>query len=447
MASAQSQHIASGGIGLVGLSWRHAPSGQLAQFTLPREARAAHLRELANLLGVEELLYLATCNRVELLYAGGEFLGAAERRRRVLAHFAAPPDLRALRAWEGEGAVEHLFLVASGLDSARVGESEITGQLKAAAQEAEEAGLVGPRLRELIDDTLRVARRVRPLTEGHVGRASLADVALRYVHARLAVQPGAVALVGVSPMTAHCAAALAEQGVPLVLVNRTVAKAQEIAPPQSRVRSIEAFRLAPDAVSAVVLATGASEPLFDAADCARLARRGAGALPPLVVDLGVPASLRAEEAERAGIEHIGMDAITRAAEADRDDALTALGDARALVDAELDERRRRLWTALVSPTIAELRRRYADRTATEVERLLETELRTLDETQALALRRWAASLSHQMAHLPSRGLRDLVAAAGPDAAAEFLGNAEPDLATELRHRAARRGADAIAESA
>lgn len=421
-------------LGLIGISWRHASADRLGALTLGRDDRGAKLRALAVALEVDELFYLATCNRVEVAFAGGAALGVPERRARLLRHFGADVEPRVLRAWAGEGAIEHLYLVASGLDSARAGESEIMGQIKAAAIECDAAGLLGPTLRALVDDALRVARRVRPVTDGHVGRASLADLALDHVLARLETQPGAVALVGVSPMTLHCTSALVERGVPTLLVNRSVERAMAVAPEGVKVRSLEAFRLSPDPVSAVVLATGAREPLFSDADCQRLAKRGTRGLPPLVVDLGVPPSLRPEEAERAGMAHIGMDRITRAAEADREEALASLGEARALVDAALDERRTRAWTALVDPTIVELRRRYADRAQSEVERILTHELKTLDDTEREALRRWAASLSHQLAHIPSRGLRDLAASAGPEAAAEFLAVAEPELARDLRRR-------------
>lgn len=423
-----------GDLGLVGVSWRHADAALLARFTLPRDDRSAQLRALADVLEVDELFYLATCNRVEVAFAGGAAVEVPERRRRLLAHFADVAEPRVLRAWAGEGAVEHLYLVASGLDSARAGESEIMGQLKAAAVECDAAGLLGPTLRSLVDDALRVARRVRPITDGHVGRASLADIALAHVHTRLAAQPGAVALVGVSSMTLHCATALQERGVAVLLVNRSVERAMSAAPEGVRPRALDDFRRAPDPVSAVVLATGANEPLFDAEDCRRLAAAGAGGVPPLVVDLGVPPSLRPEEAELAGMPHIGMDVITRAAEADREAALEALGEARALVDAALDERRARAWTELVDPTIVELRRRFAARAQAEVEHILKHELNTLDDTQRESLRRWAAGLSHQLVHLPSRGLRDLAASAGPEAAADFLSVAEPELAQDLRRR-------------
>ncbi len=421
-------------LGLLGISWRHASADLLAQFTLPRERREEQLRELASALEVDGLLYLATCNRVEVAFTGGADIGVAERRVRLQKFFGVLAANRVLRAWDAEGAIEHLYLVASGLDSARAGESEIAGQLKTAAAESEAAGLLGDALRAVLHDALQVAKRVRPATDGRIGRASLADIALEHVTQRLAVQPGAVALVGASPMMAHCAASLTQRGIPVVMVNRTLARAEAIAPPDARLRSLEDFRGAPNAVSALLIATAAQEPLFSQADCLRIAKNGTTGIPPLVVDLSVPASLRAEDATAAGMPYVGMDCITRSAEAERELALETLGEARAIVDAALDERRRRARTDVVNPTIVELRRRYADSAQREVERALKSDLSSLDAVQRTALRLWADGLSHQLAHIPSRGLRDLSAAAGPEAAADFLEVAAPDLARDLRAR-------------
>jgi glutamyl-tRNA reductase len=421
-------------LGLIGISWRHASTDLLARFTLPRERREARLRELASALEVGGLLYLATCNRVEVAFSGGTQIAVAERRLRLQKFFGVLATERALRAWDGEGAIEHLYLVASGLDSARAGESEIMGQLKTAAAESESAGLLSAELRALLHDALQVAKRVRPVTDGHIGKASLADIALEHVTRRLAMQPGAVALVGASPMMAHCAAELSERGTRLLLVNRTLSHAAAIAPPNAELRELDEFRRAPDVLSALLIATAAAEPLFSAQDCLRIAKQGAGGAAPLVVDLSLPAALRVEDAAEAGIAYVGMEDITRSAESGRELALERLGEARAIVDAALDERRTRAWTDVVNPTIVELRRRYTDRTQLEVERALASDLSSLDPAQRASLRRWADGLSHQLAHIPSRGLRDLAAAVGPEAAADFLEVAAPDLARDLRAR-------------
>jgi len=427
--------------GLLGVSWRHATSASIARYTLPRETRGEALRALAALLEVEELVYLATCNRVEVVFAGGADLPIAVRRRRFHAHFCharpcAEPAERAVRAWDGEGMVEHLFLLASGLDSARVGETEVIGQMRQATAEAASAGLFGPGLRPLLDEAFRVAREVRPLTEGQTGRASLADVAVEAVRGHLAQRPGAVALVGVSSMTERAGVALRRTGVRLVVVNRTVAHAAPLAAQlDAELRALDAFGAAPSDVSAVVIATGAREPIFDASALERMASRSA----PLLVDFGVPSNIAADAAERAGLTHLDMDAMTAMAQAERDADLARLGEARAAIDAALDARRRRQWESVVDPAILELRRRLAARADVEVNRALAHELAGLGPSEQDAVRRLSAVLAKQLAHLPSRGLRDLAGLAGPEAAAAFLGTAAPDLAAEVRLRARRQG--------
>lgn len=425
--------------GLLSVSWRHAPCDTIARYTLPRDTRLAAMRALAGLLEVRELLYLATCNRVEVLFAGGADLPIAVRRRRLHAHFrhhepSAEPAERAVRAWEGEGVVEHLFLLAAGLDSARVGETEVTGQLRLAVAEAEDAGLLADTLRPLLDDAFRIARRVRPITEGHVGSASLADVAVSAVRARLATHPGAVALVGISPMTERAGLALHRDGVRLIVVNRTPAHAAPLAARlDAELRSLDEFRRAPSVVSAVVLAAGAGDAVFDADVVQRMAERGA----PLLVDFGVPANVRAADAAHAGLAHIDMDAMTHRARDNRDANLEELGEARALVDDALEARRRRQWASVVDPAIVELRRRIAVRADEEVSRALQCELAGLGPAEREAVRRMSEVLARQFAHVPSRGLRDLAGHAGPEAAAAFLGTAAPDLAADVRARAQR----------
>jgi glutamyl-tRNA reductase len=180
--------------------------------------------------------------------------------------------------------------------------------------------------------------------------------------------------------------------------------------------------------------------VLDAEVLRAMAHHHTGGEPTLVVDLGVPPNVRAADVARAGLTYVDMDAVNAAAESGREDALVHLGEARALVDEALSDRRRRQWEALVDPAIIELRRRFEARAHDEVDRALQDELASLDAAERAALRRWAEGLVRRLAHLPTRGLRDLAGREGPSAAAAFLWTAAPDLAAALRERAARGGA-------
>src|SRR5215469_12044511 len=177
-------------IGVVGLSYRHAGVDEVARFAVPRAEVPARLPALRTLLKASEILYVGTCNRVEVLYSTDDGAPAGDSRQdvfRVLTGRAPSPGeaSRILRAWTGEAAVEHVFLVACGLDSAQTGEHEIAAQLRGAWEDSRAAHSCGPVLDRLVGEALGMARR--------------------------------------------CAALLHESKIPLVIVNRTLQAAAELA--------------------------------------------------------------------------------------------------------------------------------------------------------------------------------------------------------------------------
>ncbi len=424
-------------IGVVGISWRHRRADVLGAFTIPREQREDRMPKLSATLGVRELVYIATCNRVEVAFAIDGATPIATCRRRVFAALAgrephAGEAEHTLRVWQGEGAAEHLFLMTAGLDSARIGESEVTGQVREAVEQSRALGLLGPQLGRVFAEAAKVAKRVRPVTEGRIGRVSLAEIALRHVMERIGRTPGRVALVGVSPMTKQCALALAAGGTPVIIVNRTLERAQALAADVGgESRALDAFRAAPDGVEAVVVATGAHEPVFSRADLERLAARAPSGESPLVVDLGMPANVAPEDATAADVPRIGMDDISEEAAVDRGRILLEFADARAIVDEALTDLRRHAEERLIGPMIAQMRLRYRQTALEGVERLFERDLAGLGENERDSIRRWAETLARRFAHVPSVGLRDLVFQAGPSAVEAFFQTSEPELAREL----------------
>ena len=440
-------------LGIVGVSWRHGKAETLGALTIPREERADRLPRLAASAGVRELVYLATCNRVEVAFALEGASPITACRQQIFAALAGrqPQGGEAehtLRVWQGEGAVEHLFLLASGLDSAQVGEQEIAQQVHGAFEESRALGLVGRRLEPIFGEAFRLARRVSPLARGQRGRVSLADVALRHVVDRIERTGGAVALVGISPMTEQCARSLAARRIPMVVVNRTLERAVALAVEVGATsQSLAEFRAAPESVEAVIVATGAREPVLLRADLERIAARSASGESPLIVDLGVPANVAPEDAIAADVPRLGMDEISAEAAEERRVALGELGAARAMVDEALTDLRRQTAERLIGPMVAQLRQRYRHTALEGVERLFARDLAGLGQPERDAIRRWAETLSRRLAHVPALGLRDLVFQVGPTAVEVFFGTSEPELAREMREAMERADVDLLEPAA
>ena len=410
-------------IGVVGLSYRHAAVEEVARFAVPRAEVPARLPELRALLKASEILYVGTCNRVEVLYSTEHGIPAGDLRAevfRILTGRTPEPGeaARILRAWAGEAAVEHVLLVACGLDSAQTGEHEIAAQLRGAWEDSRAAHTCGPILDRLMGEALGMARRMRQLSAG-MRAPSLAELAADRVRQHLAAEGGNVALLGVSPMTRRCAAILHAARVPLVIVNRTLEAAQELAASVSgEALALEDFRLQPPPLRALVLAAGGSGALLDAAALARL--KAVAPHAALLVDFGVPPNVDPETARHAGIARVGMRELIEAAQGRRLAELVRLAPVRAAIDERLTRLRTELAVRAIGPRLARLRETFEQIVAAEVARALRGELRTLDAREREQLERIGATLAHRLAHLPLAGLRAAAVHAGSDAVEAFF---------------------------
>jgi len=423
---------------MIGVSWRNGGSESLAEFALPDDALAERLSAFADELALGELAYLATCNRVELIFARSERTPGADLRadafKLLTGRKAKPGEAeRRLRAWQGEGAAEHLFLIAAGLDSACVGETEIVGQVRGCYELSVELGLCGPALELLFEDTQQIAARVRGETRLGEGRVSLAEIAIDYLRERSAGTPGRIALIGVSPMTERAALSLSSTGTALMIVNRTASKAKTLADRVgAEYRELDSFRAEPVPIEALLSATGASTTVLDEASLERLAAKTPSGQAPLIVDMAVPPDVDPLACEKLAIPRIGMDDIVARAETNRAARLMEAAQAREQIDAALMKLHDRFAEKYYGPLLGALQQRYRQTAQEGVKRLLKKELKGLGDDERIAIETWTEVLARRFAHIPCLGLRGLLYT-GPEGSIEaFLGGLEPEFADELR---------------
>jgi len=212
----------------VGLSHRTANVATREQF-----AGNATAESIMRQIGCAEVLLLTTCNRVEV-YAVSEKLVSTDEITRCLTtttdHSAcdyASPFYR----YEDEKCVQHLFRVASGIDSMVVGESEILGQAKKAYESARTSGAVGPYLHRLFQRAFRVAKQVRTHTDIARGAVSVGSVAVELAQRIFGkLRECKVLVLGAGETSERTARALVSRGVTdLRVSNRSLDRARELA--------------------------------------------------------------------------------------------------------------------------------------------------------------------------------------------------------------------------
>jgi len=192
------------------------------------------LSGLKSINGVEEVLFLSTCNRVEIIASVAEDGGALKALSGFLAQSGGLTQTEATACFYeycGEEAVRHLFRVASSLDSMVMGESQILGQVKDAYREALEKYATGVVLNRLMHCSFRTAKRVRSETGIAVNPVSVSHAAVELAKKIFGTLSGKkILLIGAGEMAELTGTQLIERGAQSIIVaNRSLGQAEILA--------------------------------------------------------------------------------------------------------------------------------------------------------------------------------------------------------------------------
>ncbi|MGZ4561543.1 MAG: glutamyl-tRNA reductase [Mycobacteriaceae bacterium] len=416
---------------LVGISHRSAPVAMLERVAVGDSERPKLLEELLRSPRISEAMLVSTCNRVEVYAVVDAFHGALTDVGEVLARHADTEvnDLtKHLYVRYSESAVEHLFTVASGLDSMVVGEQQIIGQIRAAYAAADAEQAAGRTVHELAQQALRVGKRVHTETGIDSAGASVVSVALLQASKALGTADlsGRKAVVlGAGAMGGLAVALLQRAGVAGVIVaNRTPERAASLAATAAGgatdARAVGLAELPAVLADADVLVTctGAVGAVVTLAQAhLALAARPAGRGPLVICDLGLPRDVEPAVADLPGVVLVGLEALQSAPEATA--AATDTGAARAIVAAELAIYLAGQRAAEVTPTVTALRRRAAEVVEAELLRL-ETKLPQLGRSERDEVARSVRRVVDKLLHAPTVRVKQLAASPGGDTYAEAL---------------------------
>ena len=217
---------------VAGLSYKTAPVEMREQLAVRPSLLPCYGCRLKLNAGLDEVVLLSTCNRVEIYGTSASWVqGKVDRLFRQLCQ--TDVDLTpCVYVKEGIAAVEHLFSVASGLDSMVIGETEITGQVKNAYQVAQQAGLTGRVLNRLFQTALQIGKEIRTHTAIGRGATSVGSVAVELAEKVFAgdLSDKTVMILGAGTMGEACVRHLTKRGARSVLVaNRSPERAQLLA--------------------------------------------------------------------------------------------------------------------------------------------------------------------------------------------------------------------------
>lgn len=392
---------------LIGVNHRTCPIGEredlLKQATYPRFRKTAGPHA-----PWDDLLLLATCNRIEV-YAATRT--PAEAMRSVSATLGIPPSAPAAYTLEGEAAAAHLLRVSCGLDSIAQGEAQVAAQIRKAASLRPPSFRRTVLLATLFERAAREAPRLRALAGLTEDDRSASHAALAYIRTAVPLSHPTIALLGTGKMARIAAASLMGRSRVLV-VNRDPRRARDVARRlKGRGVGLEGLDRVLGAADIVIAATSTTKPLVTRRRLESI-RKGRGDRPQWFIDLGFPRNIDPSCRDLPNVTVIDIDglapwgsrplppaALARAEARIRQEAERLVGELQPASAADI---------AFLRKTAEEIRRNEVDEALSRLPNLSGSERAVVDKLSARLVNRFLHGPTERLRTLPEETRNQLV---------------------------------------
>jgi glutamyl-tRNA reductase len=358
----------------------------LSHHTAPVEVRERHafapskmgeaLVALRDYEAVREAVMLQTCGRIEIYAELDDYEAGVAQIKSFLSNFRHRGIGYQIESYLytllGHEAIDHLFRVATGLDSMLIGEAEILGQVKDAYVQAQRAKSLGPSLHRLFHEAIAAGKTARSQTAIGSDSVSVATAAVEAAKARLGSLAGtSIVVVGAGKMGRTAVKRLHQEGaVKLIVTNRTMSRARELIAQTGFGEAIEMPKLV-DALAAadlVVASTGASHFILSEARV-REAMQRRPERPLFVVDIAVPRDADPAIAEIPNVTLVDIDGLKSVVDEKLNVRRAAIPAVEEIIQAYVDRFQEWYRTRIAVPVIASLTHKAEAMRDAELERL------------------------------------------------------------------------------
>ncbi len=280
---------------------------------------ANRLKELKESFGMDELLYLNTCNRVTFFFTQDKkidnkflkdlfmFINPHFNKELINLHLS-----KAL-VFEGADAVKHFMGVAASFDSLVIGEREILGQIKAAYINAKKHDLCGDDIRLAYQQSIVFAKKIHCDTRIGEKPISVVSLAFRSLLERNISKDAKMLIIGAGQTNHLMANLLVKSGIGNITVyNRTLSKAEELAARFKNGKAVPFDKLInhTEDVDVILTCTGANFPVLTKGIFEQIAPSNKKII---IVDLAVPQDVEQEIIDTENVDYIDVASLEKKA--------------------------------------------------------------------------------------------------------------------------------------
>lgn len=394
------------GIGLVGMSHKTAAVELRECFSLDDGDIDGFLERL-RARGIEETVWVSTCNRIEVYFAAQDIPAAVNSVLELFEEISAMPrnqfETFVYRKYSRD-CIHHLLSVASSLDSLVVGENEILGQIKDSYRRSAKEKKTGQVLNRLFHHAFKTAKRVR--TETEIARSPLS---VAYIATELArsifedLSRRKALLIGAGEMGELILKYLTKFSInSIIIANRSYHNAEKIANAINReahIISLDEIGAALDDVD-IIISSVSSPDYVLTHDAVKAAVKKRGPRPLLMIDIAVPRNLDPTISGIANVFLYNIDDLKTIADENLKNRLKEVDMARRIIEGDADEFYDWYEGLEVIPLIVGIQDKYNNIRREELDKYKRRKLKHLDDDDFKIIEEMTSQIMSKTLHNP-----------------------------------------------
>ena len=346
----------------IGLSYKKADAKIRGLFSLDTQAKNNVLSQ-GKQNGLECLIVTSTCNRTELY-------GFAEHPFQLIkllcdnTQGSVDEFQKVAYVYKNAEAIAHMFRVGSGLDSQILGDFEIIGQLKNAANSSKKIELLNPFLERLVNSVIHASKRIKTETQISSGATSVAFASVQYIFNTFNdISTKTILLFGTGKIGRNTCENLVKhtKNDNITLINRTKDKAEKIAGKFNLI--VKDYSQLQEEISKsdiIIVATGAQNPTIDK-HLIQSTRKH------LILDLSIPKNVNENVEDLKNVSLVHLDHLSQITDITLEKRKAHIPFAEQIIEEVKLEFNNWLETRKFAPTIKALKHKLNDFAITEID--------------------------------------------------------------------------------
>ena len=411
---------------VVGINHKTAPVEIRERLTFDPSQLGDAMVQLQGKKSILENVILSTCNRTEIYAVVDQIHTGRYYIKEFLSQWfqiEKEEFTPFLFIYEEDGALEHLFKVACGLNSLILGETQILGQVRTSFLTAQEEKTSGTVFNQLFKQAITLAKKAHSNTDIGANAVSVSYAAVELAKKVFGtIENKHVLILGAGKMGELAIENLHGNGATNVtVVNRTYEKAKDLASRfHGKAKSMDELQEALMEADILISSTGAKDFVLTKQMVEQIEKKRKGK-PLFMVDIAVPRDLDPAIAELEGVFLYDIDDLEGIVQANLQERQKAADIIMLMIEEEIVQYKQWLRMLGVVPVISALREKALN-IQSETMKSLERKLPNLSEREIKVLNKHTKSIINQMLKDPILQVKELAGTKDADKNLQFFMN-------------------------